>query len=61
MSKFKNKIDSELCYLHATDSASDIISKAESKTKADAEVKAAAQKAEAKTDARESKTNKEKK
>lgn len=33
MSKFKDKIDSELCYLHATDSASDIISKAESKAK----------------------------
>ena len=33
MSKFKDKIDSELCYLHATYSASDIISKAESKTK----------------------------
>lgn len=33
MSKFKDKIDSELRYLHTTDSASDIISKAESKTK----------------------------
>lgn len=33
MSKFKDKIDSELRYLHATDLASDIISKAESKTK----------------------------
>lgn len=33
MSKFKDKIDSELCYLHATDSANDIINKAESKTK----------------------------
>lgn len=33
MSKFKDKIDKELCYLVATDTASDIISKARHKTK----------------------------